>query len=204
MREESMKSVEDYTFLNSFLGKRIECVSYAQYWSKARMRTGGNTAVVDFGEERIYATVSARETEYMGEKNEDVDFEISVGSPKVPFSSIDDIPPVDYYVGSVVEDILLVYDEVKPSGENEEIVYPVAVFFRTAEGAVAFWRDSMDVSLVSADLSSPGSGELWNPDELWSGWSDVPPFFFRRMQYSFSLKELSVLEEKKYYPGENV
>lgn len=198
-----MKSAEDYAFLSRFLGKRIECVSYAQYWSEARRRTGGNTAVVDFGEERIYITVSARETEYLGEKNEDVDFEISEDSPKVPYSSIDDIPPVDYYVGSVVEDILLVYDEVKPSGKNEEIVYPVALFFRTAAGTVAVWRDSMDVSLVSVDLSFSGSGELWSPDELWSGWTDVPPFCFRRMEYSFSLKEHSVLEEKKYYPGEN-
>ena len=199
-----MKSIEDYAFLSSFLGKRIECVSYAPYWSEARRRTGGNTAVVDFGGDRIYVTVSARETEYMGEKNEDVDFAVSVGSPKVPYSFIDDIPPVDYYVGSVVEDISLVYDEVKPSGKDDEIVYPVAVFFRTAAGTVAVWRDSMDVSLVSADLSFSGSGELWSPDELWSGWTDVPPFCFRRMEYSFSLKEHSVLEEKKYYPGENV
>ena len=198
-----MKSVEDYAFLNSFLGKRIWCVSYAQYWSEARRRTGGNTAVVDFGEERIFVTVSARETEYIGEKNEDVDLEISVGSPSVPYSSIDDVSLVDYYVGSVVEDIFLVYDEVKPSGKDEKIVYPVALFFRTAAGTVAVWRDSMDVSLVSADLSSPGPVELWNPDELWSGWSDVPPFCFMRMQYSFSLKELTVLEEKKYFPGEN-
>ena len=165
-----MKLIEDYAFLGRFLGKRIECVSYAPYWSEARKRTGGNMAVVDFGEDRIYVTVSARETEYMGEKNEDVDFEISEGSPSVPYSSIDDIPPVDYYVGSVVEDIFLVYDEVKPSGKDEKIVYPVAVFFRTAAGIVTVWRDSMDVSLVSADLHSPGPGELWNPDELWSGW----------------------------------
>ena len=198
-----MKSIENYAFLSTFIGKRIECVSYAQYWSEARRRTGGNTAVVDFGEDRIYVTVSARETEYMGEKNEDVDFEISEGSPSVPYSSIDDVSPVDYYVGSVVEDIFLVYDEVKQSGKDDEIVYPVAVFFRTAAGTVAVWRDSMDVSLVSVDLNSRGPGELWSPDELWSGWTDVPPFCFRRMQYSFSLKEHSVLEEKKYYPGEN-
>ena len=143
------------------------------------------------------------ETEYLGEKNEDVDFEISEGSPKVSYSSIDDIPPVDCSVGAVDEDIFLVYDEVKPSGKDEKIVYPVAVFFRTAAETVSVWRDSMDVSLVSADLHSPGPVELWSPDELWSGWSDVPPFCFRRMQYSFSLKEHSVLEEKKYYPGEN-
>ena len=144
------------------------------------------------------------ETEYLGEKNEDVDFEISEGSPKVSYSSIDDIPPVNCSVGAVVEDISLVYDEVKSSGKDDEIVYPVDVFFRTAAGTVAVWRDSMDVSLVSVDLSFSGSGELWSPDELWSGWTDVPPFCFRRMQYSFFLKEHSVLEEKKYYPGENV
>ena len=198
-----MKSIEDYAFLSRFIGKRIECVSYAQYWSEARRRTGGNTAVVDFGEERIYVTVSSVETEYMGEKNEDVNFEISECSPSVPYSSIDDVSPVDHYVGSVVEDIFLVYDEVKQSGKDDEIVYPVAVFFRTAAGTVAVWRDSMDVSLVSVDLNSRGPGELWSPDELWSGWTDVPPFCFRRMQYSFSLNKHSVLEEKKYYPGEN-
>ncbi len=198
-----MKSVEDYAFLKRFPGKRIERVSFAPYWSFERRRTGGNTAVVDFGEDRIYVTVSGVETEYMGEKNEDVDFALSVDSPKVTYSSIDDIPPVAFSVDAVVEDILLVYDEVQSSGKDDGIVYPVAVFFRTAADTVAVWRDSMDVSLVSVDLHSPGPGELWSPDELWSGWSDVPLFVFRRMQYSFSTREFSVLIEKKYYPGEN-
>lgn len=201
MKNLEVEIEERFSFLKRYIGEKITSLLSTPYWSEKIHLISSNTAIVSTTAGPLYFACAYYQADMFYSEGEDVLFSVTEGRGDIDYVSLDSIPLETETENETILDISLVYDEVANS--ERTLRYPVGVFLLTAKGNIAVWRDSMDVFLLGFDARNAGYDELWDIDELWSGFLSVPPFSVKRIAYSYLKGERSMIDERKYFPPDD-